>query len=367
MAKQTLSLRELNRATLARQLLLERSTLSVPAAVERLVGMQAQLPVAPYVGLWTRLQNFRREDLARAIENHTIVKATLMRATLHLFTARDYVRFRTTLQPALSNAQELIFKRGRDKGLDEARVLSVTKAFIAEKPRTFAEISAMLAELMPDVDVGAMRYTARTNLPLIQVPVSTGWSYPATPAFTLAEQWLADPISAEEDFRGLIFRYLAALGPASVSDMQAWSGFVKLKDAVEKLKPDLQAYRDEQGQELLDLPDMSFPPAETPAPVRFLPEYDNLLRSHNKRTRVLADEYRSRVYLSGLRVAATILVDGFVSGTWTSEKKKGTASLVIEPFAPLPKQMRSALADEAEQLIRFVEPDAKTYEVRFAE
>jgi hypothetical protein len=365
-ADRKLTLRELNRTTLARQLLLERASLSVPAAIERLAGMQAQLPSAPYVGLWTRLPDFQRDHLAQLIENRTVVKATLMRATLHLVTADDYLWLRGAVQPALDVAFESISKR-RDGAFDFDKIIAAGREYIAKEPRTFAELSAMFAEFMPDTDVGAMRYAVRTRVPIVQVPVKGGWSYPGNPQFTLADSWLGKPIPDKEDLRTLLFRYLAAFGPATVRDFEKWSGMVKLKDAVSKFKSDLVTIRDEKGRELLDLPDMPMPDGDIPAPERFLPEFDNLLLAHDKRTRVVADEYRKKVYLPGLRVAATILVDGFVRGAWKVEKTKGAAMLVIEPFASLTKQNRAALTEEGERLVRFVEADAKAYAVRFAE
>ncbi len=363
MADRILKLRELNRATLARQMLLARETLPVPAAIERLIGLQAQLASAPYVGLWTRLRDFRCEDLAREIENRKVVKATLMRATLHLCTAEDYVRFRTALKPMLIGAASAIAKqRGQDFDLD--KVLKAARKFIGEKPRSFAEISDMVTKLMPDHDVGAMRYSVRTHIPMVQVPVTTGWSYSNKPEFTLAESWIGRPISPDDNLRELVPRYLAAFGPASVTDAQTWLG-LKLKETFEKLKPELQTYRGEGRLELFDLPDAPLPTEDVPAPVRFLPEYDNLLLSHSNRTRVIADEYRSKVYLPGLRVAATILVDGFVRGAWKIEKSKTAATLVIEPFEKLTKKDRVALTEEGERLVRFVESKVKSFEVRF--
>lgn len=367
MADRILKLRELNRATLARQMLLRREKLSVPAAVERLAGMQAQLASAPFVGLWTRLENFKREDLAKQIEARSIIKATLMRATLHLFTTEDFLRFRATFQPVLSGARESIIKqRGGD--FDQDRLLKAARKFIAEQPRTFAEISEMLAELMPDQDVGALRYTVRTQIPLVQVPISGGWSYPGKPAFTLAESWIGSKIPDKNNLRELVLRYLAAFGPASPTDMQTWCGYSLpvLKAEFEKLKPELAVYRDEKRQELFDLPTVKLPGEDTPAPVRFLPEFDNLLLSHKKRSRVVPDEYRSKVYLPALRVAATILVDGFVRGAWKVEKTKTAATLLIEPFDKLTKQDRAALTEEGEQLIRFIEPEAKSFDLKFA-
>jgi winged helix DNA-binding protein len=363
MTDRILKLRELNRATLARQMLLERETFAVAAAVERLVGLQAQLASAPYVGLWTRLLNFQRDDLAKEIEGRKIVKATMMRATLHLCTADDYVRFRTALKPLLTGASGEIAKR-RGGDFDTDKVLKAARKFIGEKPRTFAEVSDMLTKLMPDHDVGAMRYTVRTHIPLAQVPVNTGWSYPNKPEFTLAESWIGRPISTEDNLRELVFRYLAAFGPASVTDAQTWLG-MKLKETFEKLRPELQTYRGEGRTELFDLPGVKLPAEDVPAPVRYLPEYDNLLLSHSNRSRVIADEYRSKVYLPGLRVAATILVDGFVRGAWKIEKTKTAATLMIDPFDRLTKKDRGALTEEGERLIRFVEPKAKSFDVRF--
>lgn len=373
MADRVLTLRELNRATLARQMLLERASGSVPAAVERLAGLQAQQAAAPYIGLWTRLRDFRREDLSRAIENKEVVKATWVRATLHLVTSRDYLRFRPVLQPVLAGASGAIVKsREQEDRFDIGEILSAARQYITGEPRTFAEISSMLAELKPDVDVGSMRYSVRTHLPMVQVPVSGGWSYPGNPRFTLAESWLGRPVpteASEEDLKALVFRYLAGFGPASVADVQTWSGFPRLKDLFDRLRPELCVYRDEQKRELFDLPDMPLPGEDAPAPERFLPEYDNLLLSHSKRTRVLADEYRSQVYLPGLRVRSTFLVDGFVRGGWKIELSKQAATLIIEPFAPLTAQNREALAEEGERLLRFVEGNggAKSFEVRFAE
>ena len=368
MPDRILTLRELNRATLARQMLLAREKVSVPAAIERLVGLQAQVAVPPFVGLWTRLPDFRREDLARLIEDRTVIKATLLRATLHLFTADDYVRFRTTLQSMLSSAGGTIAKQ-RGVELDAGKLdklLGAARRYIGEKPRTFAEISDMVGELMPDLDVGAMRYSVRTHLPLVQVPITEGWSYSNRPEFTLAESWIGRPISTGDNLKELVLRYLAAFGPASVTDMQTWSALPKLKDIFEELRPDLQAYRHER-RELFDLRDIVLPDGDAAAPPRFLPEFDNLLLSHSNRTRVIAQEHRSKVFLPGLRVAATILVDGFVRGVWKFEKKKDAATLVIEPFEKLTKQDRAALVEEGARLIRFVEEKAKSFDVRFAE
>jgi Winged helix DNA-binding domain len=372
MAERVLSLRELNRATLARQMLLERAAVPVPEAVERLVGLQAQAAPGPYVGLWTRLAGFDRDDLAGPIVERAVAKATLMRGTLHLVTAEDYPWLRRAVHPALAAAaKDIASRRGGEGAFDVDEILAAGRRFF-EEPHTYAELSAMLGELAPDVDIGSMRYTVRTHVPLVQVPTDTRWSYPGQPRFTLAEDWLGRPVPVDEqhdhDLRKLIERYLAAFGPASVTDIQTWSGLPKLTEPIERLglRDELVVHRDEQGRELLDLPDAPLPGADAPAPERFLPEYDNLLLSHQKRTRVVADEHRKRVFLPGLRVSPTFLVDGFVAGTWQVEKAKGTATLVVDPFAKLPKASRDSLLEQAERLVRFVEPKAKTHAVRVA-
>jgi hypothetical protein len=347
-------------------MLLAREALPVPAAVERLIGLQAQASAAPFIGLWTRLPDFRRDDLAAAIRERSVVKATTLRATLHLVSANDYPWLRATLQPALEKASGTI-AQSRGVMLDIPALLAEARRFIGEQPRSFAEITAHFEALMPNTDIGSIRYTIRTHLPLVQQPVEGGWSYPGSPQFTLADAWLGQPVDAPGDFRRLVTRYLAAFGPARVTDIQTWSGLDKLKGAVDALKKELVVYKDEQGVELLDLPDAPLPPEDTPAPERFLPEFDNLLLSHSNRTRVVSDDFRKQVYLPGLRVASTILVDGFVRGAWKAERKKSAAALTITPFAPLTPANRAALTEEGDTLLRFIEPDAQTYEVRFAE
>jgi hypothetical protein len=358
----SLSLRRLNRATLARQLLLERRAAPAAAAVERLAGLQAQQARPPYVGLWTRLADFDRDELAGRIDERTVIKATWVRATLHLVTAADFLRLRSTLQPMLTAAWSSIAKRrGADFDLDE--ILAAGRSFLDEAPRTFAEVSAMLSERWPDFDVGAMRYAVRTHLPLVQVPADVAWSYPGKPAFTLAESWLGRPPGPADGLKELVKRYLAAFGPASVTDAQKWSGLAKLGGVFEELRPQLVTYRDGR-RELFDLPGLEPPDEDVPAPVRFLPEYDNLLLAHAKRERVVADEHRSKVYLPGLRVAATFQVDGFVAGVWKTETSGKTATLVLEPFASLARRDRDALVEEGERLVRFAEPKARSFAVR---
>jgi hypothetical protein len=265
-AERVLSLRELNRTTLARQLLLERATMPVLGAIERLVALQAQLARPPYVGLWTRLAGFARDHLASEIENRRVVKATFLRGTLHLLTATDYLKFRATLQPVMTSAHEAIVKQ-RGATVDVPRMVEAAREFMRDQPRSFAEMTTLLSELVPDGDSGAMRYAVRTHLPMVQVPIQKDWSYPGNPRFTLADAWLGADVPDEQHLPDLVKCYLAAFGPATVSDMQTWSYLTDLQAVFDQLK--LVRYRDERGRQLYDRPDLPTESGDAPAAVRF--------------------------------------------------------------------------------------------------
>lgn len=359
----TLTLRQLNRATLQRQLLLQRHALSVLAATERVAGWQSQIPNPPYIGLWTRLEAFERAELTTLMEQRQIVRAALMRSTLQLMTAADHQHFQQVLQPALSRALRAFFGQ-RARSLDIEKLVRAARPFIEAEPRTTGEIRAFLEALEPAADGDAMAYAVRNHLPLVQVPPGGTWGAGSRAAYTTAEAWLGQPQTA--DLRALLHRYLAAFGPASVMDFQAWSGLVSLKKRIQPLEAELVVYEDEDGKPLLDLPDAPLPDPETPAPPRFLPEYDNLLVAHKDRRRIIADADRKKVFLSAARVLPTILVDGFVAGTWAIQRAKTQATLTITPFAPLAEAVRAALYAEGTRLVRFVEEDAATSEIVFA-
>jgi hypothetical protein len=358
-----LSLRELNRTTLARQLLLERATLPAKQGVERLVGLQAQVARPPFVGLWTRLIGFTQKELAHAIEQKRIVKATFIRGTLHILTSEDYLTFRATLQPVLTNALEEVLK-GRGATVDVQKMVDAARAFMHAEPRSFAEITALLTGLVPDGDPGGMRYAVRTHLPLIQVPIQKAWSYPGNPRFALAEDWLGQPIPTQEHLPDLVKRYLAAFGPATVNDMQTWSYLPNLQPVFDQLKPDLVQHTDNRGRTLFDLPNLSITTEDATTSVRFLPEFDNILMAHQDRSRIVPNAYRPKVYLPGLRVAATVLIDRFVAGVWTTERVKREATLRIEAFETLSPRLREQVTEEGERLLRFVEPEAHDFAVR---
>ena len=358
-----LTLRELNRATLARQFLLDRTHRSAFDVVAHLVGLQAQTSNAPYIGLWTRLQDFQRNTLTELIEQRQVVRATLMRSTLHLMTAPDYLQFRSALQPALTRALNAFFGQ-RAKGLDIDTIVSEARTYVEQQPRSFPDIRAQLTLLEPEKEPELLAYAVRTHLPLIQVPPGGTWGIGGSPLHATAESWLGQQLAVNEGAHTLILRYLAAFGPASVQDIQTWSGLNGLKSVVEELRPTLSVYRDEQDKKLFDIPDISLPSEDIPAPPRFLPEFDNLLLSHADRKRVVPDKYRSSVFLTVGRVRATFLIDGFVSGTWRIVNERSTATLIIEPFKPLTNEESDALLEEGERLVRFVENRAEKFIVQ---
>jgi hypothetical protein len=365
-AATTLSLAELNRATLARQLLLERARLDVLAALEATAGLQAQLARPPFVGLWTRLRDFERADLDRALRARTAVRGTLMRATLHLVSARDYRAWRTPIQPVLTRGLAVLGERGT--GIDRDAVLGAARRLLASGPRTFEDIRDHLVARFPQCNDRGLGHTVRMLEPLVQEPIAgTEWGFPSIARFALASDWIRKPLATDDDVAPLLLRYLAAFGPATVADAQAWSGLQALRPVFESLRPRLAVFRDEQKRELFDLPDAPRPDADVAAPVRFLPEFDNLLLAHQDRRRVVADAHKKAVYLPGLRVAATFLVDGTVAGTWSIDTKKGAATLTVCPFGKPAPATKRALAEEGERLAAFLAPDAKTRFVTFAE
>ncbi len=363
MPETPLSLRGLNRATLARQMLLSRERIKPVRAIERLVGLQAQLPRPPHVGLWSRLEAFQREDLLALLRRRDAVRATMMRGTLHVVSARDYVALRATLQPMLTRAMAAIL-RDRMKGLDVEKLAAEAEASLTEQPRTFTQLREILSKRHPNGDERAMGFAVRCTLPLVQVPTDDAWGFPADSSFAPAQAWLGETLHGGDASEELVLRYLSAFGPATATDVQTWSGLQGVKDVIDRLRPRLRLLQGERKRELYDLPTAPRPSEDTIAPVRFLPEFDNLLLAHTDRRRFVADGFRSRVFLPALRVAPTFLVDGFVAGSWSAKRAKDAATLTIEPFEPLGKAAQSELASEGERLLRFLEEGARSFDVK---
>ena len=342
MAERTLSLRELNRATLARQLLLERKRLSPAKVIERLVGMQAQWPAAPYVGIWTRATSFRREALERELARGAVVKATMMRQTLHLVTLRDYALIRAAMSETNFPWQSKT----------AARLAPAVRALAANGGVTTAEVLDHLERKhkLKGIDARRAWRAARVRAHMVHHHETALWTaQPAQRFVAIDEPEEHDPTEA----RAAIFaRYLAAFGPASRRDIVAWSMMhvPEVTRALDRLE--LRRFRDEQGRELLDVPRAPLPDPDTPAPVRFLPKWDNVLLAFADRTRILPEPYRRVVIGQNGDVAQTFLVDGFVAGTWRAEQGR----VVAKPFGRLPRAVRSELDDEAARLEAFLVP-----------
>jgi hypothetical protein len=358
--------RELNRATLERQMLLRRRKLSAVEAIERLVGMQAQAPAPPYVGLWTRLEDFHPDELVRLILERRAVRIALMRNTVHLVSARDCLALRPLMQPVFDRTlYSTRANRTHLEGVDIEALVAAGRALLEEKPRTAKKLGELLQEQWPDRDPASLARAIRHLVPLVQVPPRGLWGKSGPAAHTTAEAWLGRPLDPAPSLEKTILRYLGAFGPATIKDVQTWSGLSRLGEVIERLRGSRRIFRDESGKELFDVPGVPMPDPDTPAPPRFLPEFDNLILSHADRTRVIAEEYRKAIALKNGMVPATVLVDGFVRGTWKTERSRGKATLEIKPFEHLTKEDRDALTEEGERLIRFT--GSEPYEIRFAE
>jgi hypothetical protein len=357
----TLDRRALNRALLARQLLLERKRASAAATIERLVGMQAQAPNLPYVGLWARLQSFRQQELSRMVVNRSAVRISLMRNTIHLVTARDAMG----MKPMFMRLGERGFLRGSPwgKGMRGADLDSIVQAgseIMAEKPRTIADLAKELAKRFPGRDGVAMAYGIRYMVPLVFTPPRGVWEGRGQVTLTTFEAWLGrspGPALSDELF---VTRYLAAFGPASAADMRAWSGLA-MRPVFERLRPKLKVFRDENGVEVFDLPRAPRPSGDTDVPVRLIPDYDNILLAHADRTRIMPAGRHLGIFSSNGIMQGAVLLDGFVRGMW----RPWGNSIVITPFArPVPKQQQPAIVEETMRLAQFLRPGEKM-EVRF--
>ncbi|MFF4801346.1 winged helix DNA-binding domain-containing protein [Streptomyces sp. NPDC001351] len=473
-----LGTRALNRATLERQLLLRRSPLSAKAAVEHLLGLQAQNVKPPYYALAARLDGFTPEELSGLMADREVVRIVTMRSTIHTHTAADALTLRPLVQPARD--RELTNFRKGLAGVDLDRLAALARHLVEAEPRTMKQLREALQTEWPDADPQALAIAARCKLPLVQVTPRGLWGRSGQVALTTAEHWLgrgpaarsmppaatppsatspganppsatapdtaapgavplaeaehgaawpsatapsaASPAAAAEgrasssagapgaassaaavpgavspavtaqsagarsaasssagapaagspaaavpasrapavpSADATVLRYLAAFGPASVKDMQTWAGLTRLRDVFERLRPQLVTFRDEGGVELFDLPEAPRPDAETPAPPRFLPEFDNLLLSHADRTRVVPAEYWGRSW-AGNQAYCTFLVDGFLAGVW----KLGEGALVVEPFGTLGKAQRADVVEEAVRMLDTMHPGT-SYDIRF--
>ena len=347
-ADRVLTRRELNRSLLARQMLLERVRMPAIEVIERLVGMQAQEPPDPYLALWSRIEGFDPQELSALIEQRRAVRGSTLRTTLHLMTARDFLALRPVLQDVLERA----WKSGpfaKDLvGVDLDELVAAGRSLLEEQPLTTAQLAQALAPRWPDRKPNSLAYASRFLLPIVQVPPRGLWGKKAAPKATTAQVWLGKPMGTNTKPDEVILRYLAAFGPATRADLAAWSGQLlkTLDPALESIR--LRRFADAQGRELIDLQRAPLADGDEHAPIRFLSRWDELLIAHADRGRVLPVEHAVRKLVLG--GAPTVLVDGFVAGTWKLDGRR----VVVEPFAPLPRTAKRELGEEAERLGAFL-------------
>jgi hypothetical protein len=344
--------RALNRAVLHRQLLLRRSSVGVVEAIEQVVGLNAQQPNDPYLALAERLSGFELADLTAAIEDRTVVRSPMMRATQHLVVAADFRWLRPVLQPLLARAQRNAFG-ARTSDVDLTELISEARRILAGTVRSRPDLGRLLTELWPGADGNALAWSVQYLLPVVHPAPSGTWGAVGTTPVALAEEHLGKPLD-EADPRRLVRRYLAAFGPASAADMRAWSGVSGLQEVVTDMRLELRMFRSESGHELFDLPDAPRPDPDTPVPVRLIPPFDNMLLAYTDRTRLMTDDARRQVCV-GDAVAATLLVDGMVCGTW--ELDRSAAAITVQPFARLGQRDADAVVTEGTRLLQLAAAD----------
>jgi hypothetical protein len=356
MTPSVLTTRQLNRATLHRQLLLERTGMSALAAVEQLVGLQAQVPNVPYLALWSRLTDYRPDDLADHLRNRTVVRAALMRSTIHLVTAADAIGLQPLMRPVMVRTFSGT-SWGQQVRSDVDAIVAAGRALLEERPLSRAQLGTQLKEHWPEHDPAALSAAVTYLLPLVQVTPRGVWGESGRAMWSLTEDWLGGTHDTRMTPDDMVLRYLAAFGPASVKDIQAWCGLTRLREVTDRLGSQLRRFRTDDGAELVDLPAAPRPDPDTPAAVRFLPEYDNALLSYADRRRVISGtEYVSLLGGPGGYVG-TVMVDGFVCAMWAVRRDKASARMEIRPSSPLSGQSRDEVLGEGARLLRFVAPD----------
>ena len=384
--------RRLNRALLARQHLLARSAMPPLAMIDHLVGLQAQNPWSPYLGLWSRLEGrttpgFRHDELAELLLSRRAVRIAVMRGTIHLVSAPDALVLPTLMGPVFARALRAGTDWGtalRPWGAGGLAVLAENaRAMIAEQPMTPAELGAALAaRLAPQAPTmpasalapSALAQGARSLLPLVQVPPRAVWGRQGATRWTTTGAWLgAEPVdltsaeSRQAALESVALRYLGAFGPASVADLQRWCGLTRMSGVIDGLRPRLVTFRSVEGREIVDLPEAPRPDRDVPAPVRFLPDYDNVLIGHADRSRVISAELRRRLVSANGAVPGTVLVDGRVAACWRISRagtgSSGAATLTVTALTRLAAHDLDEVHSEADAVVRFMADDADRHEV----
>jgi hypothetical protein len=356
--------RALNRALLDRQMLLERSSRPVPDAVRHLYGLQAQAPWSPYYALWSRLDGFDPHELGAMLTDRRAVRIVLMRGTVHLVTADDCLVLRRLMAGFLHRS--LLTSAWRDglRDLDHDAVEAAGRALVDEQPLTFGEVGRRLAETWPDRDPATLAQLVRARVPLVQVPPRAVWGRSGQVVVTSAESWLGRALDDRASLDQMVLRYLAAYGPASVMDVQAWSGLTRLREVTDQLGDRVRRFRNEAGRELLDVPDGPRPDPDVPAPVRFLPDFDNVELSHADRNRIVDDPVRKRLQRANGMLPGTVLVDGRVTAIWSIERSRSATTLVVTPFFPLTRAGREGIEAEGAGLLALGAADADHHDIR---
>ena len=353
-----LTARQLNRTVLQRQLLLERVRRPALDVVEHLVGLQAQEPQDPYLALWSRVVDFDPTELSDALEQRRAARIAAMRGTVHLFTAADALALRPLAQPVLDRELKVRMFREPLEGVDLRPVLALAVEALAAGPTTMQQLRALFAERFPDLDAPALAYACRNHLALVQTPPRGLWRRGGQVRYALADRWLGGQLRAPfvED---VVRRYLAAFGPASNADIATWSRLQAIREITEGMRPSLRTHRDERGRELFDLPEAQIADPDAPAPVRVLPEYDNVLLSHDDRSRFFPSaEAKALLGSVERKVSGTVLCDGVVVGTWRVDRSTAPRRLVVDHAVVLTDAAQAEIEREVAAMIPFAAPDA---------
>jgi hypothetical protein len=361
-----LSNHQLNRATLARQMLLERADMGIAPAVAFLGGLQAQQSNDPYIALWSRLAGFRHEDLTALIVDKTLLRATSMRATLHLHRADDLLGMRRLVAEFLKGMWRSNFRK-RFGGEDEAKVRRAgIRLLDARAPMTAGALGKALHEMFPKAEPQALAALLQVTETLIQVPPTRLWGNGGAPLLQRVERWLPGHEAPSLTRSDLVRRYLRAFGPASVNDMQVWCRLTRLGAEFEALKDELVRFEAEDGRTLYDFADAPRPDGDTPAPVRFLPLYDNVYLGYDNRRRMLHEADSKRVNILA-EFKPPVLVDGVIAAGWAVQRSKGVARLEVAPYRRLGRRDRREIEAEGLDFLAFMEADATDYDVKIGE
>ena len=361
---EVLSRRALGRATLARQSLLERADRPVAGTLEQLVGLQAQVPRVPHLALWDRLAGYDPAELDELMTSRAVVRTQLMRTTIHTVTAVDAVALRPLLQPVLDRTAASTVWGQRLRGSDVAAVVTEAAELLAQAPRGRAQLQRDLEQRHPALDAESIAFCVSYWVPWVQPPPRGLWTTSEAAVMTTTEAWLGPaPAGVAATLDDLVRRYLRAFGPATVRDVQAWCGLTKLREVVDRLDPELRRFRGEDGAELFDVPDGPLPQPDTPAPVRFLAEYDNVVLSHADRSRVVADADHVALLGGPGGWVGTVLVDGLLRATWAARREAEATLLTVRPSEPLSRGEQADVVAEGERLLAFLAP-GREHDVR---